>query len=462
MSKKIAVSYTACLLLLILSPSGPAQDRTTTLTRAEITQAIDKVCQLLNRFYVLPEVATRMERHIRGRLEAGAFDQTTEADEFMEAMTRELRSVCRDKHLAMFRGANPDEQRAEDRDLKRLMERFDSRKDHFGLDRVEILAGNVGYMSVRSVMYSPEATEAVSAALKFLENTDALVFDLRENRGGDPAYMAYVFSYFFDKPTHINSIYWRDRDRTDEFWTKATVPGKKMLDVPLYVLISGRTFSGAEEFAYDLQALKRGVVVGETSAGAANPVSSWVVYKDIRIGIPLGRAINPTTGTNWEGAGVKPDIEAPADKALEAAMAIAGPAAEERRARMRADLAAAYGEFQGDLKRAEALFQQKKAEEAEALVLSSLNKAIERDVLDQSSINRKGYEFLRGGARAMAIALFKGNVQAYPGSANVHDSLGEAYLENGEIQRAIESYRRALEIDPTLASAIKALEKIKL
>jgi len=62
----------------------------------------------------------------------------------------------------------------------------------------------------------------------------------------------------------------------------------------------------------------------------------------------------------------------------------------------------------------------------------------------------------------MAIALFKGNVQAYPGSANVHDSLGEAYLENGEIQRAIESYRRALEIDPTLASAIKALEKIKL
>jgi predicted negative regulator of RcsB-dependent stress response len=462
MLKKIALSCTVGILLLILGPAGAAQDRTTTLTRAEMTQAIDKVCQLLDRFYVLPEVATRMERHIRGRLDAGAFDQTTEADQFMEAVTRELRSVCRDKHLAMFRGANPDEQRAEDRDLIRLMDRLDRRKDHFGLNKVEILAGNIGYMSVRSVMYSPEATEAVSAALKFLEKTDALVFDLRDNRGGDPAFMAYVLSYFFDKPTHINSITWRDRDRTDEFWTKATVPGKKMLDVPLYVLISGRTFSGAEEFAYDLQALKRGVVVGETSAGAANPASSWAVYKDIRIAIPFGRAVNPTTGTNWEGAGVKPDIEAPADQALEAAMAVAGPAAEERCARMREDLAAAYAEFQGDLKRAEALFQQQKSEEAEALVLSSLKKAAESDVLDQSSINQKGYEFLRRGSRSMAIALFKGNVQAYPGSANVHDSLGEAYLENGEIQRAIESYRRALEIDPNLASAIKALEKIKL
>jgi len=459
MLKKIVLSCLAGLLLL--SPFGPAQDRTTTLTRAEIAQAVDRVCQLLNRFYVLPDVATRMEKHIRGRLDAGAFDQTTDADKFMEAMTRELRSVCNDKHLAMFRGANPDEQREEDRDLRKLLGRFESKKDHFGLDKIEILEENVGYMSVRSVMYSPEAIEAVSAALKFLEHTDALIIDLRENRGGDPAYMAYVLSYFFEKPTHINSVYWRDRDRTDEFWTKESVSGTKLVDLPLYVLISGRTFSGAEEFAYDLQSLKRAIVVGERSAGGANPSSSWVVYRDLRISIPFGRAINPTTGTSWEGAGVKPDIEVTPDMALEAAISSAGPAAKERRVKRKEDLVAAYNECQGELKRAETLFQQKKAEEAEALVLSSLKKAVERDVLEQSSINQKGYEFLRRGARSMAIAIFKGNVQAYPGSANVHDSLGEAYLENGEIQQAIESYRRALGIDPNLDSAIKALEKIK-
>ena len=459
MLKKIVLSCLAGLLLL--SPFGPAQGRTTTLTRAEIAQAVDKVCQLLNRFYVLPEVATRMERHMRAKLEVGTFDRMTDSDEFMKAVTRELRFVCNDKHLAMFRGANPDEQPREDRDLKRIMRRLDGQKDHFGLDKVEILEENIGYMSVRSVMYSLEAVEAVTVALKFLEHADALIIDLRENRGGDPAYMAYVLSYFFEKPTHINSIYWRDRDRTDEFWTKESVPGKKLVDLPLYVLVSGRTFSGAEEFAYDLQALKRAVVIGEKSAGGANPASSWVVYKDLRISIPYGRAINPTTGTNWEGVGVKPDIETEADKALEAAVAVAEPAAKDRRAKMMENLLVAYNECSSGLKQAESLFLQKKTEEAETLVLSILKRAIERKVMDQSSINQKGYELLRQESRAMAIAVFKCNAQAYPGSANVYDSLGEAYLANGDIQLAIDSYRRALALEPGLESAKRALEKIQ-
>ncbi|HOW86275.1 MAG TPA: S41 family peptidase [Candidatus Aminicenantes bacterium] len=459
MKKKVAFNCAVFVLFLILP--GPAQDRATTLTRAEIAQAVDKVCQLLNRFYVLPEVATRMERHIRAKLEAGTFDRMTDSDEFLEAMTRELRSVCHDKHLAMFKGANPDERSKEERDLDRFAGQFESKRRNFGLDKVEILGGNVGYLRIRSVMYSREAMEVVSAALKFLENTDALIIDLRENRGGDPAYMASVLSYFFEKPTHINSIYWKDRDRTDEFWTKESVPGKKLVDLPLYVLVSGQTFSGAEEFAYDLQALKRAVVIGEKSAGGANPASSWVVYKDLRISIPYGRAINPTTGTNWEGVGVKPDIETGADKALEAAVAVAEPAAEDRRAKMMENLLAAYNECSSSLKQAEMLFLQKKTEEAETLVLSILKRAIERKVMDQSSINQKGYELLRQESRAMAIAVFKCNAQAYPGSANVYDSLGEAYLANGDIQLAIDSYRRALALEPGLESAKRALEKIR-
>jgi tetratricopeptide (TPR) repeat protein len=459
MKKRVTFNCAVFVLFLILP--GPAQERTTSLTREEITQAVDRVCQLLNRFYVLPDFAVKMEKHLRGRLRAGMFDQTADVDEFMEAMTRELRSVCPDKHLAIFRGVNPDKQSTEERDLERLAGRFESKKRNFGLDKVEILDGNVGYMRIRSVMYSREAADVVTSTLKFLENTDALIFDLRENRGGDPAYMSYIFSYFFDRPTHINSIYWRDRDRTDEFWTKESVPGTKMVDVPLYVLVSGRTFSGAEEFAYDLQALKRAVVIGATSAGGANPASSWVVYKDLRISIPYGRAINPTTGTNWEGVGVKPDIETDADKALEAAIAVAEPAAKDRRAKMMENLLAAYNECSSGLKQAETLFQQKKAEEAETLVLSILKRAIERKVMDQASINQKGYELLRQESRAMAIAVFKCNAQAYPGSANVHDSLGEAYLANGDIQLAIDSYRRALALEPGLESSKRALKKLQ-
>jgi tetratricopeptide (TPR) repeat protein len=459
MKKKVAFSCAVFLMISILP--GPAQERTTYLSHQEIAQAVDKVCQLLNRYYVLPDVAALMEMHLRDRLKAGTFDHATDVDVFMEAMTRELRSVCHDKHLAMFKGVNPDERSKEERDLDRFASQLESKKRNFGLDKVEILDGNVGYLRIRSVMYSREAMEVVSAALKFLENTDALIFDLRENRGGDPAYMAYVFSYFFDQPTHINSIYWRDRDRTDEFWTRERVPGTKRVDVPLYVLVSGRTFSGAEEFAYDLQALKRAVVIGENSAGGANPASSWVVYKDLRISIPFGRAINPTTGTNWEGVGVKPDIETEAGKALEAAVAVARPAAEDRRTKMMENLLAAYNECSSGLKQAETLFLQKKTEEAEALVFSILKRAIERKVMDQSSINQKGYELLRQESRAIAIAVFKCNAQAFPESANVYDSLGEAYLANGDIQLAIDSYRQALALEPGLESAKKALEKIQ-
>jgi hypothetical protein len=202
----------------------------------------------------------------------------------------------------LFFGIDPDLRPKQDAALERILARLARRDQNYGLDRIEILEGNVGYMRIRSVMFPEEVKGVLDASMRFLSNADAMIFDLRGNRGGDPQYMAYLFSYFLEKPTLINRIYWRDRDRTDEYWTQGSVPGDKMPDVPLFVLISRQTFSGAEEFAYDLQALKRATIVGEVSAGGANPASSWVVFKDLRISIPIGRAINPVTGTNWEGA----------------------------------------------------------------------------------------------------------------------------------------------------------------
>lgn len=460
MKKKIL--WIALFILLSLSPFASAQEKAAVLTRLEKEQAIAKIFQLLNRFYVFPEVAAQMEDHIQTKLKEGAFEKITAPDEFVDYMTKELRSICHDKHLRMFIGPNPDEQTKEERNLKRITNRLDSKKRNYGLNKVEILDGNVGYMDIRSVIYSEEAREVVSSALKFLSNTDAIIFDLRMNtRGGDPGFMTYMFSYFFDKPTHINSIYWRDRDRTDEFWTHERIPGQKMVDIPLYVLTSNKTFSGAEEFAYDLQALKRATIVGEVSAGAAHPTSSWVVYKDLRIAIPFGRAINPITGTNWEGTGVKPDIEVSADKALEVAAEQARKAAEKHFAAKKKKLIASYYECMSNLERAAKLFKDNNTKEAEALILSSLQKAIENKLMNQSTINQMGYEFLRQNDKRMAIAVFKCNVVAYPQSANVYDSLGEAYLKNGNKELAVYNYKKALEIDPNFASALRALKDIK-
>ena len=91
-----------------------------------------------------------------------------------------------------------------------------------------------------------------------LANCDAIIFDMRRNGGGNPGMVQYMCSHFFKERTHLNSLYWREGDVTQEFWTH-DVPGA-VLDVPLFVLTSSRTFSGAEEFSYNLKTRKRATI----------------------------------------------------------------------------------------------------------------------------------------------------------------------------------------------------------
>jgi C-terminal processing protease CtpA/Prc len=100
------------------------------------------------------------------------------------------------------------------------------------------------------------------------------------------------------------------------FWTRPEGPGPRLPDTPLFVLCSARTFSAGEEFAYDLQALRRATIVGETSRGGANPGRVHRLDEHFAAFIPDARAINPVTGDNWEGRGVRPDVACAADQAL--------------------------------------------------------------------------------------------------------------------------------------------------
>lgn len=89
-------------------------------------------------------------------------------------------------------------------------------------------------------------------------------------------------------------------------------------------MTSGSTFSAAEEFSYNLKNLKRATLVGESTGGGAHPVN-FHYLKDVKFGatIPFGRAINPITQTNWEGVGVKPDVEISESLALNKAHSLA-------------------------------------------------------------------------------------------------------------------------------------------
>jgi C-terminal processing protease CtpA/Prc len=132
--------------------------------------------------------------------------------------------------------------------------------------------------------------------------------------------VAYVCSYLFDdEPVHLNDLYFRPSNETRQYWTSPSLPGKRYLNRPVYVLTSKNTFSGAEEFSYNLKNLKRATIVGETTGGGAHPGGTERLGDYFTAFIPSGRAINPITKTNWEGTGVEPDIKVAADDALKTA-----------------------------------------------------------------------------------------------------------------------------------------------
>ena len=161
-------------------------------------------------------------------------------------------------------------------------------------------------------------------------HANAIIFDLRDNHGGDPNMVALIATYLFDHPTHLNDIYNRRENSTHQYWTLSDVPGKRLVDKPAYVLTSSETFSGAEEFSYDLKNLKRATLVGETTGGGAHLVSGHRIDDHFEIGVPFARGINPISKTDWEGTGVQPDVKVNAANALETAEKLARRKLQER------------------------------------------------------------------------------------------------------------------------------------
>jgi CubicO group peptidase (beta-lactamase class C family) len=306
--------FCALLCQSLVWAQSPSHNHLDEQTRAAL---IEGALQALNTSYVFPEKAKEMEAAIRARQARKEYDGLTSGEAFAQQLTAHLQEVSRDKHLrVVFTSGGAGLITRLDPSVNRVL----SIKRNFGFEKIERLAGNVGYLDLRGFEDERAAGETAAAAMTFLANTDALIIDLRNNGGGSPGMVALLSSYLFDQPTHLNSIYDRPSNTTREFWTQASVPGKRYgNDKPVYVLTSKRTFSAAEEFTYNLKQLKRATVVGETTGGGAHPVNPRRINAQFIITVPSGRAINPITKTNWEGTGVAPDLAVTAEQALKAA-----------------------------------------------------------------------------------------------------------------------------------------------
>ncbi|MGZ5182405.1 MAG: S41 family peptidase [Ramlibacter sp.] len=292
------------------------------LSAGDRSAVIQTLATKVRENYVYPDVGERVAAALLKKDAAGGYASAASAGAFSAALSKDLREFGDDKHFRAFPDERFRERPAGNTAPSRAQMdemRDDAARLGYGIEKVQRLPGNVGYLEVRGFGPTEFVGPAFSQAMSLLAGTDALILDLRRNGGGRPASVAYLMSMFFPlgDERHLNDLYDRPTDSTQQYWTLPSVGPR--YDKPVYVLTSARTFSGGEECAYDFQTQKRAILVGETTGGGANPVGPFSVGHGIVVAIPVGRAINPVTKTSWEHTGVKPDIAVPAAQAQQTA-----------------------------------------------------------------------------------------------------------------------------------------------
>lgn len=337
--------YTFIVLVLVLllgSTGAGAQEvgngtARQLVTAAEQRAVVERAIEVLVDRYVFPETASGIADSLRSDLAAGEYARPLAADSFANRLSGRIRSLAQDGHLWVMPHAEPEGGAsagagiAEDPDERRRR----LARSNFGLPAAEVLPGNVGYLDIRQFVDPALGGDAVAAAMAFLGNVEGLILDVRESNGGSPRMVALLASYLFEAaPVHLFDLYLRPADRTDQFWTESSLPSPRLTRLPVYVLTAASTFSAGEGLAYVLKHLGRATVVGEATAGGANPGAFHRLNPRFVMFVAEGRVTSPATGSNWEGTGVSPDVEIEASHARDMAHLLvletrAGPGGSE-------------------------------------------------------------------------------------------------------------------------------------
>jgi hypothetical protein len=275
--------------------------------------AINGAAAALRSRYVSPDVGERAAGAIESALAEGEYDNLVQLDEFAQRLTADLQVVTADKHVQVL---GPPALSAPDTSP--------SPRSEGGVSRADRLVGNIGYVEIVALGEPALFNSALDRAMASISSTRALIIDARAAAGGSPLSAWYLLSYFLarDKPVHISDTVFRnpgtDTFQTRELWSQPTP--SSYIGKPVYVLISDRTLSAGEAFAYEMQARNLGVLVGQTTAGAANAASVAPLGLGLIMMVSTGRTRSVTTGTNWEGGGVLPDLVVSSSDALKAVL----------------------------------------------------------------------------------------------------------------------------------------------
>jgi ketosteroid isomerase-like protein len=345
------------------SPNAQSTARTEEPLDARTTEQLKTIMTyLLETIYVSPEIGNRLARQLREKFETGGYKEATTRAQLGELLTRDLREWGNDKHLSVrydpaAGGADTildppawEEQKAamsppsgagagprprgpeiDERTAAQL------KQDNYHFRQAKTLSGNVGYIELAGFAPGEGARQKAAETMTTLAQSDAMIIDLRDCPGGSAELVNFLASYFFDaEPRVLMNRYFRLTNERIASKTVADLPGKRMPDTDLYILVGPRTASAGESFAYTLQQYGRAKVVGETTAGAGYNNIIIPIGQGFGFSVSIGRPEHPRSGKGWEAVGVQPDIAVPAAGALPAAQKAAlqnlvNKTADERR-----------------------------------------------------------------------------------------------------------------------------------
>ncbi len=313
LKSKILMILTVILIQIFIPinsfPQNVNSNDSIQLTGRNRLEIIGKIKEIFIEYYPLPEVSLAMINQIYKKQRLGNYNQFENLNDFTSQITKDMRKVSNDDHIRVYPYEKiPDDLLAETK--------LGYSENNYGFQKVEILPGNIGYINLTTFNNPKTAGTTAIAAMNFVANSKALIIDLRLNGGGDEAMAQLISSYFFDKSTHLSDNFTYKDGISEQLWTQEWVPGKRMTEAPIYILMSHYSYSSAEALAYQLQQLNRAKIVGEKTRGGAHGVR-YMSFPEIGINlkVPYSREINPYSKTNYIG-GVIPDIPCSSDQAL--------------------------------------------------------------------------------------------------------------------------------------------------
>jgi hypothetical protein len=314
------------LLILFITPAIPADKALVSQENKAIQETARKLADLMAEEYILPEIGRKTADLILSNIQAGVYDSLRKEQDLAEQLQRDARSLSRDRHIVVRYA--PQQIRArqnpELREKRSKEARFRSTFENHGFAEIRILPGGVGYIKLNSMQASPAAFDTAAAAMGFVASCHAVIIDLRWNPGGDSRMVQLIASYFLGPdPKLLDVFHYRKDNEVKQIWSSPAVPGRFLDKTDLYLLTSGLTFSAAEGLAYDLQALQRATIVGETTMGGGHAVKTFSIQDKFMVYLPHALSKNPVTGENFQGTGVKPDVVTSRSEALTTAHALA-------------------------------------------------------------------------------------------------------------------------------------------